>query len=256
MPRTPTPGALLRCGSSSRSRRSGRSSTPLGASLRPLEASSGRGQGLVVRRRGLIHLYAQRLNVIRSKAPHSAGKPHRRQQSSFLPPTQRVLMHAELAGGVPYSKELGGGIRAHGLLLTYVKVRHTGGLCQLRTEGRHGGVGRLSRSSLSWTTVVETGAAAALLTTNPSLVHAAARELAFISLDEALRILVVFAERQDPRFQHAAARFAARVMMERRLTPAEAHRVLALAESLPTSPDTIAQLLRRFCDTPNRASDW
>jgi hypothetical protein len=85
-----------------------------------------------------------------------------------------------------------------------------------------------------------------LLTKNPVLIDAAARELNVIALDDALRILIVFAERRDARFKHAAARFAARVV-ERRLAPAEAHRVLALAESLPTSPDTIAQLLRRYC---------
>jgi hypothetical protein len=87
----------------------------------------------------------------------------------------------------------------------------------------------------------------ALLTKNPVLINAAARELEVIALDDALRILVVFAERRDPRFEHAAARFAARVTMERRLAPGEAHQVLALAESLPSSPDTVAQLLRRYC---------
>jgi hypothetical protein len=87
----------------------------------------------------------------------------------------------------------------------------------------------------------------ALLTKNPSLVNAAARELAVIQLDDALRILIVFAERRDPRFEHAAARFAARVTLERRLTPAQAHQVLALAESLPSSPDTIGQVLCRYC---------
>jgi hypothetical protein len=87
----------------------------------------------------------------------------------------------------------------------------------------------------------------ALLTRNPLLIDAAARELAVIGLDDALRILIVFAERRDPRFAQAAARFAARVTIERRLSPAQAHRVLALAESLPASPDTVGQLLRRYC---------
>jgi hypothetical protein len=88
----------------------------------------------------------------------------------------------------------------------------------------------------------------ALLTKNPVLIDAAARELAVVGLDDALRILIVFAERRDRRFQQAAAKFAARVIIERGLSPAQAHRVLALAESLPSSPDTIGQLLRRYCE--------
>lgn len=76
-----------------------------------------------------------------------------------------------------------------------------------------------------------------------TLIDAAARELRHVALDDALRILVVFAERRDQRFAHAAARFAGRVTIERRLTLAEARYVLALAEALPRSPDTVALLL-------------
>lgn len=82
----------------------------------------------------------------------------------------------------------------------------------------------------------------ALLTKNVNLIDAAARELRHVGLDDALRILVVLAERQDDRFERAAARFAARVTTERRLSLAEARYVLALAESLPRSPDAIALL--------------
>jgi hypothetical protein len=39
-------------------------------------------------------------------------------------------------------------------------------------------------------------------------------------------VLVVLAEKHDPRFDRAAARFAARVVIERRLTAADGHRVL------------------------------
>jgi hypothetical protein len=74
----------------------------------------------------------------------------------------------------------------------------------------------------------------ALLTKDLQL--AAATELPTVRLDDALRVLVVMAERRDPRFDKAAARFAARVVLERRLGPSEAHRILALAESLPTRP--------------------
>ena len=77
--------------------------------------------------------------------------------------------------------------------------------------------------------------------------RAVAAELGWLDLEDALRILVVMAEKQDPRFSRAAARFAARVVTERRLEPPEAHRVLALAETLPRSPDAIAVLLRSYC---------
>jgi hypothetical protein len=81
-----------------------------------------------------------------------------------------------------------------------------------------------------------------------SLIDAAARELQHVGLDDALRVLVVFAELRDERYERAAARFAARVMVERRLSLAEARYVLALTEALPRSPDTLALLLRPYCD--------
>jgi hypothetical protein len=84
----------------------------------------------------------------------------------------------------------------------------------------------------------------ALLTKNVALIEAAAAELPRLGLDDALRVLVVMAEKQDPRFDRAAARFAARVTLERRLGPAEAHRVLALAQSVRSSPEGAASLLR------------
>jgi hypothetical protein len=84
----------------------------------------------------------------------------------------------------------------------------------------------------------------ALLTGNMSLVGAAARELPHIALDDALRILRVMAVKQDPRFDRAAARFAARAIHELRLSLAEARYVLALVEALAASPDTIGELLR------------
>lgn len=88
----------------------------------------------------------------------------------------------------------------------------------------------------------------ALLSKNTRLIDEAARELAQVSLEDALRILVVLAEKRDERFERAAARFAARATTERRLGLAESRYVLALAEALPRSPDTIALLLRPYCD--------
>jgi hypothetical protein len=87
----------------------------------------------------------------------------------------------------------------------------------------------------------------ALLTKNLNLIDAAARELRDVGLEDALRILIVLAEKRDVRFERAAARFAARVMSEQRLDLAEARYVLALAEALPRSPDSIAVLLRVYC---------
>ena len=79
-----------------------------------------------------------------------------------------------------------------------------------------------------------------------SLVNATARELPHIGLDDALRIVRVMAARQDPRFDRAAARFAARAIRELGLGLAEARYVLALTEALAASPDTIGELLRHI----------
>jgi hypothetical protein len=84
----------------------------------------------------------------------------------------------------------------------------------------------------------------ALLTGNMSLVNAAARELPHVALDDALRILRVMAAKQDPRFDRAAARVAARAIHELGLGLAEARYVLALVEALAGSPDTIGEVLR------------
>ena len=79
------------------------------------------------------------------------------------------------------------------------------------------------------------------------LISAAAADLQHVELDDALRVLLVLAEKGDARYERAAARFAARVTHERSLALAEARYVLALAEALPRSPDSIAELLRPFC---------
>lgn len=86
----------------------------------------------------------------------------------------------------------------------------------------------------------------ALLTKNPTLVLAAAHELERVSLEDALKIVVVLAEKRHPRFERSAARFAARVVIERKLEPSDAHAVLALAASLPESPEGLALRLRRY----------
>jgi hypothetical protein len=79
------------------------------------------------------------------------------------------------------------------------------------------------------------------------LVYAAARDLPHLSLEDALRVLVLLAEKRDERFGRAAARFAARVTTERRLDLTESRHVLALAGALQSSPDAIALVLRPYC---------
>jgi hypothetical protein len=88
---------------------------------------------------------------------------------------------------------------------------------------------------------------AALETKNVNLISKRARALAELTLSDALDIIVVLAETKDPRFDRAAARFAARVTVERGLTPSEAHRVLGLAESLREAPRSLRGVLRGYC---------
>jgi hypothetical protein len=87
----------------------------------------------------------------------------------------------------------------------------------------------------------------ALLTKNVRLVDAAARELQHVGLEDALRILIVLAEKRDQRFRAGSGAFAARVTTERRLSLTDARYVLALAEALPRSPDAVGLLLRGYC---------
>ena len=86
----------------------------------------------------------------------------------------------------------------------------------------------------------------ALLTKNLTLIEAASRELPQVALEDALRILGVLAEKHDDRFERAAARFAARLVLERGLTADQGHRVLALTQAMADSPDGAAELLRRY----------
>lgn len=88
----------------------------------------------------------------------------------------------------------------------------------------------------------------ALLTGKPEIVLRAAAEVDHVELKDALKILVVLAEKRHPRFEKAAARFAARVTIERKLDPDEAHTVLAMAQAMPEGPESLGLRLRRYCD--------
>lgn len=87
----------------------------------------------------------------------------------------------------------------------------------------------------------------ALLTKNLALIDAAAAELGRVDLEDALRILVVMAEKGDQRYGRAAARWAARAATERRLDLAQSRGVLALVDALPEAPEAVALRLRRVC---------
>lgn len=87
----------------------------------------------------------------------------------------------------------------------------------------------------------------ALLTGSMTLIDAAARELPHVGLEDALRILVVMAERRDQRYPRAAARWAARLIAERHLDLDEGRRVLALVDALPLAPEAIVLTLRDLC---------
>jgi hypothetical protein len=86
----------------------------------------------------------------------------------------------------------------------------------------------------------------ALLGGNLTIIAAAAAELDEIGLEDALRILVVMARARDPRYERAAAKWAARVTTEKRLDLDSARRAIALVEVLPESPDAVEPLLRQL----------
>ena len=77
------------------------------------------------------------------------------------------------------------------------------------------------------------------------VVLAAAAELQSIQLDDALEILILLAQEQDPRFDRAAARWVGRLLAENSLGLAEARFALALVERLPACAETLRRLARR-----------
>ena len=89
----------------------------------------------------------------------------------------------------------------------------------------------------------------ALLTGNMAVIEGAAAELPALDLADALRVLIVMGKVRDPRYERAAARWAARAASERRLSLADSRRVLALVEALPESPDAVGEALARLCST-------
>ena len=85
----------------------------------------------------------------------------------------------------------------------------------------------------------------ALETRKLSIVLAAAAELQTVQLDDALEILILFAEERDPRFDRAATRWVGRLLAEKPVSLADARWALALVERLPTGAETLRRLARR-----------
>jgi hypothetical protein len=59
---------------------------------------------------------------------------------------------------------------------------------------------------------------------------------ASVSLADALTIVTQLAQKHDPRYGRAAARWVARVVLERRLDLGDARRLLSLVDELPRTP--------------------
>ena len=85
----------------------------------------------------------------------------------------------------------------------------------------------------------------ALSTGNLQLIEAAAAELPKVSLEDALGVLIVLAQRGDPRFERAAARWVGRLLTETPADLSDARFALALVERLPTCRDALHGLARR-----------
>jgi len=78
-----------------------------------------------------------------------------------------------------------------------------------------------------------------------SLLEAAAAELPRIGLDDALVILLVLAQANDPRFDRAAARWVGRLLTETPVGLSDARFALALVERPPGCRDALHGLARR-----------
>lgn len=87
----------------------------------------------------------------------------------------------------------------------------------------------------------------ALLGGNLTIITAAAAELDEIGLEDALRILVVMARANDPRYERAGAKWAARLTAEKRLDLTQSRQAISLVEVLPDAPEAVEPVLRRLC---------
>jgi hypothetical protein len=89
----------------------------------------------------------------------------------------------------------------------------------------------------------------ALLTKNMFLIDVAAKELPQVSLADALRILVVMAEKRDDRYDRAAGRWAQRAADEAEVPVAK---TWPLLDRLSVAPEETAAELRDLSDATRR----
>ncbi|HWH95932.1 MAG TPA: hypothetical protein VNT03_18870 [Baekduia sp.] len=94
----------------------------------------------------------------------------------------------------------------------------------------------------------------AILTGNLTTIDAAAREVPAVPLKDALAIVVLLARRRDRRYGHAAARWAARAVIEERLDLDTARRLLALLDELPNTPG-LEVALERYVEPRRSRAD-
>lgn len=80
----------------------------------------------------------------------------------------------------------------------------------------------------------------------------AALELPQVGLEDALRILLVMAEKRDKRYDRAAAKWAARATITHKLNIAQSHTLLALVQALPKHPEAARIALNDYLDRPIR----
>ena len=73
----------------------------------------------------------------------------------------------------------------------------------------------------------------ALLTGNLTIIRAAAAELPYVELDDALRITAAMAAERDPSYQRAAIRWLARFALERAETLEEIRQAAVALQALP-----------------------
>jgi hypothetical protein len=86
----------------------------------------------------------------------------------------------------------------------------------------------------------------ALLTKNTTIITAAARDLPVVSLADALSIVLVFQAKRDPRADRAAAKWAARVILEKGLGVAQSHQLLGALTALPEDDTALEVVLRDY----------
>lgn len=79
------------------------------------------------------------------------------------------------------------------------------------------------------------------------IVERAARRADSVSLRDALAILVMLADEQDPRYERAAARWFARLSSGRVLRPADAAEIWRLLDALPAEPEAAEAALHHYC---------